>query len=60
MLTDTSDVAMHDFLDSLAGGIESILPNLLVPGLYASQHNWVAHDYLTLQEAVRPHLCLRR
>lgn len=48
-LTDTSDVAMHGFLDSLAGGIEGILPNLLVPGLYASQHNEVAHDYLTLR-----------
>jgi hypothetical protein len=24
---------------------------MLVPGLYASLHNWVAHDYLTLKRA---------
>ena len=26
--------------DSIAGGADSVLPNLLVPGLYASHHNW--------------------
>jgi hypothetical protein len=44
-------VAALGFLNSLAGGAASILPNLLVPGLYASLHNWVAHDYLTLKRA---------
>jgi glycosyltransferase involved in cell wall biosynthesis len=48
-LCDTDDVAALAFLDSLAGGSASILPNLLVPGLYVSLHNWVAHDYLTLR-----------
>jgi hypothetical protein len=49
MLTDTHDAAALDFLNSLEGGADSILPRLLVPGLYASQHNWVAHDYLSLR-----------
>lgn len=46
MLCDTDDTAALRFLDSLAGGAASIGPTLLVPGLYASLHNWVAHDYL--------------
>jgi glycosyltransferase involved in cell wall biosynthesis len=46
MLTDTDDAAMRTFLDSLEGGIEAILPQLLVPGVYASVHNCVARDYL--------------
>jgi len=50
-LCDTDDSAALAFLDSLAGGSASILPNLLVPGLYASLHNWVAHDYVTLRNA---------
>ena len=29
----------------------AILPNLLVPGLYSSLHNMVAHDYLSLMRA---------
>ena len=49
MLCDTNDTAALAFLNSLAGGGESILPNLLVPGLYVSLHNWVAHDFLTLR-----------
>jgi hypothetical protein len=49
LLTDASDAAMYAFLDSVGGGIEAILPNLLVPGLYASQQNCVAHDYLSLR-----------
>jgi glycosyltransferase involved in cell wall biosynthesis len=49
MLADTDDSAALAFLGSLAGGTDGILPNLLVPGLYASLHNWVAHDYLTLK-----------
>jgi hypothetical protein len=49
MLSDTSDVWALGFLNSLEGGAESILPNLLVPGLYASMHNIVAHDFLTLK-----------
>ena len=51
MLCDTNDDAALGFLNSLAGGAESVLPNMLVPGLYASIHNWVAHDYLTLKRA---------
>jgi len=51
LLSDTHDTAALGFLNSLAGGAASILPNLLVPGLYASLHNWVAHDYLTLKRA---------
>ena len=51
MLSDTNDAAALAFLNSLAGGAESILPNMLVPGLYASLHNWVAHDFLTLRKA---------
>jgi hypothetical protein len=51
MLSDTNDAAALAFLNSLAGGAESILPNMLVPGLYASLHNWVAHDFLTLRTA---------
>lgn len=51
MLCDTNDEAALGFLNSLAGGAESVLPSMLVPGLYASIHNWVAHDYLTLKRA---------
>ena len=51
MLSDTSDTQALGFLNSLSGGAERILPNLLVPGLYASQHNQVAHDFLTLKRA---------
>lgn len=49
MLCDTNDATALAFLNSLAGGAESILPKLLVPGLYVSVHNWVAHDYLSLK-----------
>ncbi len=49
MLSDTDDRAALRFLGSLAGGAESIMPKLLVPGLYVSLHNWVAHDYLALR-----------
>jgi hypothetical protein len=49
MLCDTDDTAALRYLDSLAGGAESIMPKLLVPGLYVSLHNWVAHDYLALR-----------
>lgn len=49
MLCDTDDAAALRFLSSLAGGADAILPRLLVPGLYVSQHNCVAHDYLTLK-----------
>jgi glycosyltransferase involved in cell wall biosynthesis len=51
MLSDTDDAAALAFLNSLAGGADVILPKLLVPGLYASLHNWVAHDFLTLKRA---------
>jgi glycosyltransferase involved in cell wall biosynthesis len=51
MLSDTNDQAALAFLNSLEGGAAGILPNLLVPGLYASVHNWVAHDYLSLRAA---------
>lgn len=44
-LTDLSSVAalryFNDFSDS-----QTLLENLLVPGVYSSQHNMVAHDYL--------------
>lgn len=50
MLCDTDDAAALRFLDSLAGGAESIVPSLLVPGLYVSLHNWVAHDYLATRK----------
>jgi len=49
VLADTSDTAALGFLDSLAGGAEHILPNMLVPGLYASVNNLVAHDFLALK-----------
>lgn len=51
MLSDTGDTAALRFLDSLAGGAQAIAPKLLVPGLYVSLHNWVAHDYLSLRTA---------
>jgi glycosyltransferase involved in cell wall biosynthesis len=51
MLCDTDDTAALRFLSSLAGGAESIMPKLLVPGLYVSLHNWVAHDFLSLRTA---------
>ena len=51
MLSDTNDVAALAFLNSLEGGAEAIVPNLFVPGLYVSVHNWVAHDYVTLRSA---------
>jgi glycosyltransferase involved in cell wall biosynthesis len=51
MLSDTNDAAALAFLNSLEGGAEAILPNLFVPGLYVSQHNLVAHDYVTLRSA---------
>lgn len=51
MLSDTNDRAALAFLDSLEGGAAAILPNLFVPGLYVSQHNLVAHDYVTLRAA---------
>jgi glycosyltransferase involved in cell wall biosynthesis len=50
-LVDTNDRAALEFVESLDGGAREILPRLLVPGLYASLHNLVAHDYLTLREA---------
>ncbi len=50
-LVDTDDAAALAFLDSLAGGSEAILPNLFVPGLYASLNNFVAHDLLTQKRA---------
>ena len=50
MLCDSDDTAALAFLNSLAGGAERILPRMLVPGLYVSLHNWVAHDFLTLKE----------
>ena len=49
VLADTSDTAALGFLTSLAGGAEHILPNMLVPGLYASVNNLVAHDVLALK-----------
>jgi hypothetical protein len=51
MLCDTNDAAALAYLNSLAGGATSVLPRMLVPGLYASLHNWVAHDYLSLRSA---------
>ena len=50
-LGDNRDMAAFQFLDSLAGGMEVIGPRLMVPGLYVSQHNWVAHDYLSMRAA---------
>lgn len=49
MLCDTSDAAAFAFLDSLTGGADAILPNMLVPGLYTSVSNFVAHDFVTLK-----------
>jgi hypothetical protein len=48
-LADANDAASLAFLRSLAGGVEAIFSNMLVPGLYVSQHNVVAHDYLYLR-----------
>lgn len=52
MLSDTSDIAALAFLNSLEGGLESILPNMFVPGLYASVHNSVASDLLNLKRSL--------
>jgi hypothetical protein len=49
MRSDTSDVAALGYLSSLEGGAARILPQLFVPGLYVSLHNWVAHDLLSLR-----------
>ena len=51
VLADTSDAAALRFLSSLGGGLDHIFTNMLVPGLYVSQHNVVAHDYLSLRRA---------
>jgi glycosyltransferase involved in cell wall biosynthesis len=48
--SDVDDTAALEYLNSLAGGAAQILANMLVPGLYASSHNVVAHDYLTLKK----------
>jgi hypothetical protein len=50
-LCDTHDDVALRFLNSLEGGAEAILPNLPIPGLYASLHNWVAHDYDSIRTA---------
>ena len=50
MLSDLNDAAALAFLNSLAGGAERTLPNLLVPGLYASSNNMVAHDFLAMKK----------
>lgn len=47
--SDTDDAAALEFISSLAGGADQILKDSLVPGLYASLHNLVAHDFLTLK-----------
>jgi hypothetical protein len=49
MINDNSDVAVLAFLSSLEGGLEAISADMLVPGLYVSLHNLVAHDYLSLK-----------
>jgi hypothetical protein len=49
--SDTNDAAALAFLDSLRGGAETVVPSLFIPGLYASQHNGVAHDFLNLKLA---------
>ncbi|MEP6766492.1 MAG: glycosyltransferase [Gemmatimonadaceae bacterium] len=46
--------ANHDqhalgYLRSLSSEPEVFLQNMLVPGMYAAQHNVVSHDYLSLQ-----------
>lgn len=43
-----SDVAALRFLDELKAD-ESLFNNMLIPGLYCSQHNLVTHDYLSLK-----------
>jgi glycosyltransferase involved in cell wall biosynthesis len=51
VLADASDAAALGFLRSLDGGAEGVLPNLLVPGLYASSNNLVAHDFLAMKRS---------
>ncbi len=49
MLADRDDSVALGFLQSLGGRTEDMLYHFLVPGLYVSQHNMVAHDFLTLK-----------
>lgn len=51
VLADASDTAALAFLNSLDGGAERILPNLFVPGLYASNNSLVAHDFVAMKRA---------
>jgi glycosyltransferase involved in cell wall biosynthesis len=48
VLTATNDAWARQFLADL-GDVDTLSSNLLVPGLYTSSHNLVAHDYLTLR-----------
>ena len=48
--SDTDDTAAYAFIDSLEGGVAAIAPRLPAPGVYASVHNWVAHDLLAMRE----------
>ena len=48
-LCDTDDSAALAFQSSLAGGLQTIFSNMLVPGMYSSISNVVAHDYLAMQ-----------
>jgi glycosyltransferase involved in cell wall biosynthesis len=48
-ITRTSEKAMLGFINTLSVS-SNILTNLLVPNIYASQHNIVAHDYFQLKK----------
>jgi glycosyltransferase involved in cell wall biosynthesis len=47
-LTSISDLAALNFIKTLKNH-ENVLDNLLVPHVYASQHNIVAYDYINLK-----------
>lgn len=53
-LTRISDLSAYNFLLTLKDS-ETILSNLLIPKLYSSQHNIVAHDYTVMKKKYNLH-----
>lgn len=49
MLGSIHDQHALGYLRSLAENPEALFRNMLVPGMYAAQHNVVSHDYLSLK-----------
>jgi hypothetical protein len=48
VLTSTNDAIALEYLQKLSGDAQSLMDNMLIPGLYASQANNVSHDYLAV------------